>query len=194
MTVIRVDPTSVQQYGREAQATFDQIHRALSDLVRDVVTVRYAGPNALAFKTNCGRLAVDFAGRLHVDLTAIADAVRSSTSNIVTALGGQPIHLQVDARPIVPPTPETVEFVDVDTSALDALVPVVARCFGELRTHLATHLERLRSTDWEGRATSMVVEQVAGATDSARSSCDTAEQSLSEFIRQQVRTVELADR
>lgn len=194
MTVIRVDPTSVQQYGRRAQATFDQMHRALSDLVRDVVTVRYAGPNAVAFKTDCGRLAVDFAGRLHADLSTIAEVVRTSTSNIATALGGQPVQLHVDARPIVPPTPEVVDFVDVDTSALDALIPVIGRCFGELRAQLSAHLEGLRATDWEGHAKVLVVERVAGVTASARNSCDVSEQALSSFVRQQVRAVELADR
>ena len=194
MTVIRVEPTSVQQYGRQAQATFDQMHRALSELVRDVVLVRYAGPNAVGFKTDCGRLAVDFAVRLHADLATIAEAVRTSTSNIATALGGQPIQLRVDARPIVPPTPEVVDFVDVDTSALEALVPIIARCFGELRAQLSAHLECLRVTDWEGHAKSVVVDRVASVTASARNTCDVSEQALSTFVRQQVRSVELADR
>jgi hypothetical protein len=194
MTVIRVEPASVEQYGRQAQATFDLMHRALSDMVRDVVTVRYSGPNAVAFKTDCGRLAVEFAGRFHADLATIADAVRISTSNIATALGGQAIHLRVDARPIVPPTPDVVEFVDVDTSALEALVPLVARCFAELRTQLSAHLEGLRATDWEGHAKTMVVERVAGVTASSRSSCDASEQALTGFVREQVRSVELADR
>ena len=85
MTLIRVDPESVRGYGREAQGIFEQIHDALVRLVDDVVAVRYFGPNAVAFKTECGRVAADFANRLHVDMAAMADAVRRSTSNIAAA-------------------------------------------------------------------------------------------------------------
>lgn len=194
MTVIRVDPASVEQYGRQAQANFDLVHAALSELVRDVVTVRYSGPHAVAFKTDCGRRAAEFAARLHGDLAAIADVVRASTSNIAAALGGRPVLLRVDARPIVPPTPDVVEFVDVDTVALEGLVPVVAGCFTEVRSLLSAHLSALQATDWHGFAKSTVVERVATLTASARSACDTSEQALTSFVRDQVRSVELADR
>jgi hypothetical protein len=194
MTLIRVNPTSVLQYGREAQAAFDQMHQSLVELVGEVVAVRYFGPNAVSFKSECGRLAADFAGRLHVDMAAMADAVRRSTSNIATALGGQPLHLGVDARPIQPPAPVVVDYVDVDTAALEAIVPVIARRFGELREQLATNLQRLQATDWEGNAKLAAVDAVGGFTNSARRTCDAAEQSLCDVVRRQVQTVVAADR
>ena len=194
MTLIRVNPASVLQYGREAQAAFEQMHQSLVDLVGEVVAVRYFGPNAVAFKTECGRLAADFAGRLHLDMAAMADAVRRSTSNIATSLGGQPIHLGVDARPIQPPLPEVVDFVDVDTTALEALLPVVARRFGDLRQHLTTNFQRLQATDWEGNAKLAAVDAVGGFTTSARQTCDVAEQSLCDVVRRQVQAVVAADR
>ena len=140
------------------------------------------------------RLAAEFAGRLHGDMAAMADAVRRSTSNIATALGGHPIHIGVDARPIVPPTPEVVDVVDVDTAALEAMVPVIARRFGELRQQLTRNFQRLQATDWEGHAKLAAVDAVGGFTSSARHTCDAAEQSLAEAIRRQVQAVVAADR
>lgn len=194
MTLIRVNPASVSQYGRETQAAFDRMHRCLVDLVGEVVAVRYFGPNAVAFKTECGRLAADFASRLHLEMAAMADAVRRSTSNIATALGGQPVHLVVDGRPIVPPTAEVVDYVDVDTAALEAVVPVAARRFGELRDELAANLRRLQGTDWEGAAKLAAVDAVGGFTTSARRTCDLAEQSLCDAVRRQLQAVLAADR
>jgi hypothetical protein len=194
MTLIRVDPASVQQYGREAQTAFEQMHRSLVELADEVVGVRYFGPNAVAFKTECGRLAADFANRLHLDMAAMADAVRRSTSNIAAALGGQPIHIRVDARAITPPSPEVVDVVDVDTAALEAAVPVVGRRFTELRDQLTSNFQQLQATDWEGNAKLAAVDAVGGFTTSARQKCDGAEQSLSDFIRRQVQSVVAADR
>ncbi len=44
---------------------FDAMHGSLVALVNQVVAVRYFGPNAFTFKTEVGRLAADFANRLH---------------------------------------------------------------------------------------------------------------------------------
>lgn len=193
MTLIRVNPASIQQYGREAQSAFEQIHHSLLELVNEVVAVRYFGPNAVSFKSECGRMAAEFANSLHLDISAMADAVRRSTSNIAASLGGQPIQIHVDARPITPPSPEVVDYVDVDTAALDAIVPAVARRFAELRQQLTTHLQRLQATDWEGNAKLSAVDAVGGFTAAARQKCDAAEQSVTSVIRHQVQSVVAAD-
>jgi hypothetical protein len=194
MTLIRVNPESVRSYGRQAQAAFETMHRSLVELVDEVVAVRYFGPNAVVFKTECGQMAADFANRLHLDMGAIADAVRRSTSNIAAALGGQPIHIQIDSRPITAPIPVTVDYVDVDTAALEAVVPVVARRFTELRNGLTTNVQRLQATDWEGNAKLAAVDVVGGFTRSGRAKCDVTEQALSTFITRQVHSVLAADR
>jgi hypothetical protein len=194
MTLIRVDPESVRAYGREAQAIFEQIHDALVRLVDDVVGVRYFGPNAVAFKTQCGRVASDFANRLHADMAAMADAVRRSTSNIAAALGGDPIVIQIDPKPITPPAPQTVAYVDVDTAALEGAVPVVSRHFSSLRHGLSSNVARLQATDWEGNAKLAAVEAVQQFTSSAQQKCSSAEHALTTFIKDQVDNVTLADR
>ena len=63
MTLIRVNPESVRSYGTQAQSLFESMTTSLDRLVNDVVAVRYFGPNAVAFKTECGRMAADFGVR-----------------------------------------------------------------------------------------------------------------------------------
>ena len=194
MTLIRVNPESVRAYGTEAQNLFEGMHQSLVEMVNEVVAVRYFGPNAVAFKTECGRIAAEFANKLHLDMGAMADAVRQSTSNIAASLGGAPIVIRLDPRPITPPVPETVDYVDVDTAALEAIVPVVTRRFSELRSNLTTNFQRLQATDWEGNAKLMAVDAVGGFSTAARQKCDSAEQVMSDFIRRQVDAVVAADR
>ena len=194
MTIIRVDPASVRTYGTQAQSLFEQMHQSLVQLVDEVVAVRYFGPNAVAFKTEAGRMAADFANKLHLDMAAMANAVRTSTSNIAASLGGAPIVIQVDSRPIVPPTPATVDYVDVDTAALEGIVPVVTNRFSSLRTDLTSNFQRLQQTDWEGMAKLSAVDVVGGFTTSARQKCDAAEQSMADYIRRQIDAVVTADR
>jgi hypothetical protein len=194
MTLVRVNPESVRTYGVHAQAMFDDMTASLDRLARDVVGVRYFGPSAVAFKTECGRLAVDFGRRLHVDMSAMAEAVRRSTSNIVASLGGAPISISVSNRPISPPPPQVVEYVDVDTDALEAMIPVTAGHFGSIRNGLSRNFGQLQQTDWEGNAKLAAVDAVGGFTTSARQCCDQAEHALTSHIRRQIESVLTADR
>lgn len=194
MTVIRVNPTSVHQYGTSASQIFGGIHTELVALVNDVVGVHYFGPNAVSFKTECGRLAAEFATKLHTDIAAMADAVRVATSNIAASLGGQPITITVDARPITPPAPESVDYVDVDTAALDGLQPTVTNHFEAVRNHLKDHLSRLQQTDWEGNAKESAVGAVTSFTTAANGKCNEAQQSITKYITDQINSVTAADK
>lgn len=193
MTLIRVNPESVRAYGNEAQRLFDAMHQSLVIMVDDVVTVRYYGPNAVAFKTESGRMAAEFANKLHHDLAAMAEAVSRSTTNIAASLGGAAVVIQVDPKPITPPAPEVVDYVDVDTTALEAQIPRVLNRFAELRNSLASNLRGLESTDWEGNAKRMAVDAVGSFTSSASAKCDEAQQALSDYLRRQVDAVVAAD-
>jgi len=159
-----------------------------------IVAVRFFGPNAVAFKTDSGKVAADFANKLNTDMGAMADAVRTSTSNIAASLGGSAITIQIDSKAITQPSPETVDYVDVDTSALESLIPVVTRHFTGLRNGLKDNLSRLQATDWEGNAKTAAVESVAGFTTSAQAKCDAAEQSITNYITKQIEAVTSADR
>ena len=194
MTLIRVEPESIRRYGYTAQAAFDGMHGALVELVNQVVAVRYFGPNAFAFKSEVGRLAGDFANRLHLDMQAMSEAVRVSTTNIAAALGGSPISIHLDPRPISPPSPLAVDYVDVDTTALEAIIPVVADRFETLRQGLATNLSQLEATDWQGNAKRTVVDAVGRVTAAARGRCDAAEGAITTFVRRQLEGVLAADR
>lgn len=186
MTVIRVSPQSVSDYGRDASAKFEAIHSTLTALVNNVVDVRYYAPNAVKFKTECGQLAASFANSLHADIGGMADAVRASTSNIAASLGGAPISIHVDPRAITPPTPATTEFVDLDTSALEALVGTVSGHFDSIVGQLDAHMGKLQATDWEGNAKLAAVDAVASLTASAKSKCTAAQTSISSYIRSQI--------
>lgn len=194
MTVVRVNPQSVQAYGTDAQAKFDAIRNELVGLVNAVTEVRYFGPNAVDFKTKSGQIAADFANKVNQDLGAIADAVRVSTSNIAASLGGAPLSLSVNGATIAPPAVATVDYVDVDTSALDALKAVVDRHFAAIGALFDAHLQKLVATDWTGNAREQAVGAVRAFTTAAKNKSSEAQQSLNTFITKQVQSVVTADK
>ena len=194
MPIIRVNPASVQAYGAAAQRIFEEIHQSLVGLVNEVVSVRYFGPNAVAFKAECGQLASEFANRLSADMSAMADAVRASTTNIAASLGGAPIAIALNPQSIVPPIPPSVDYVDVDTAALEGVIPTVGQRFATIEAGLANNLSQLRSTDWQGHAKLAAVETVGGFTSAAQGRCDAARRQITTYVRNQIDAVVMADR
>ena len=193
MTLIRVNPASVQTYGTTAQATFEAMRGTLESLVDDVVGVHYYGPNSVQFKTQSGQLAAQFANSLNADMGSMANSVRTSTSNIAGSLGGSPISIEVVGTAITPDEVLAVDYVDVDTTALESLIPVVTTRFTSLREGLASHLTALQNTDWAGNAKDTAVEAVSTYTTSAVDKCNVAEESITTFIRTQIDSVTAAD-
>ena len=194
VTIIRVNPASVAAYGSAASQIFAGIHAELVGLTNQVVEVRYFGPNAVGFKTECGNIAVDFGRRIHADLAAMADAVRVATSNIAASLGGQAISMTVEPLTLTPPTVQAVDFVDVDTSALEALIPAVQARFAGISERLSNNLTQLQQTDWEGNSKQEAVGAVSSFTQLAQSKCGEAQQLITKFIGDQVRAVTGVDR
>ncbi len=195
MSVIRVNPESIQSYSRTASQQFEHMRSELETLTRDVVAVRYFGPNAQAFKTQAGQLAVEFANAMITDLRGIAEAIRSSTSSISAALGGGAVVIEFDGSPVAAPdVPAATDTVDVDTSALEALRPVITSRFASLQEALQAHLSALQGTDWEGQAKQGAVDAVTQFTNSGRSKASEAESNLNQAIDQQVNSVLAADR
>lgn len=194
MTVVRVNPQSVREYGTDAQAKFDAIRTELVGLVNAVTEVRYFGPNAVDFKTKSGQIAADFANKVNQDLGSIADAVRVSTSNIAASLGGAPVTISVNGTTIAPPAVASVDYVDVDTSALDALKSTVDRHFSAINALFDGHLQKLNGTDWTGNAREQALVAVRSFTNAAKSKSTEAQQSLTTFITKQVQSVVTADK
>lgn len=192
-TVIRVDPASVVNYGNQAQAKFEQIRSELEALVRAVVEVRYFGPNAVQFKTQAGELASTFANNLNADMGAMADAIRTSTTNIAASLGGSPIVIEVSGTPIVPPAPETVDYVDVDTAALEGLKSTVSTHFGTITGLIEDHQAAFMATDWQGNARQNAEGMVQQFTRSATTKSSEAEQALTSYITSQIEAATTAD-
>lgn len=195
MSVIRVNPFSIRRYATGAQAQFDQIRAELQGMVSDAVNVRYFGPNAAQFKTRCGQMAADFALKLGQDLGHIADAVRASTSAISSSLGGAPIAIAVNGAPVpVPSVPMGDGSVEIDTSGLDGLKPIVNRHLDAISGQLAAHLRNLQATDWRGQAKDAAVSAVTGFTNAARGRADEARGAITSYIDAQVSDVLARDR
>ena len=195
MSVIRVNPESIKEYERSAQAQFEQVRAALQALTAEVVGVRYFGPNAYNFKVQTGELAAQFSQGLLNDVQQIAQAVSQATSNISNALGGRPVSISVDGSPVPVPAVEAGgDVVDIDTSALDALKPRVTSHFANIESLLQQHLDRLQATDWQGQAKVGAVDAAAGFTRSAQTRVQDARQSIEGAIDQQISAVLAADR
>jgi len=194
MTIVRVNPQSVHAYGADANTKFDGIRAELVQLVNAVTEVRFFGPNAVDFKTRSGQLAADFANSLNRDLGAVAAAVSASTTAIAQSLGGVPLKLEVNPAPITPPAVASVDYVDVDTAALDSLKTNVNRHFAAIGSLLDGHMTQLQNTDWAGNAKEQAVGSVTSFTSSAKAKCDEAQQSLNTYISSQVTATVAADR
>lgn len=194
MTHIRVNPASMTAYGNQATEIFGQMHSELENLVTMVTEVQFFGPNAVDFKTKCGQLAETFAQNLHKDMAAMAEAVRVSVSNIQGSLGGAMVNIQVEGKTISAPAVASVDYVDVDTAALEALGPTVGSKFNMLEGFLGDHLSRLTSTDWEGNAKTQAVSTVSNFTNTAKGRCTEARETIISFINEQVTAVTSADK
>jgi hypothetical protein len=195
VTVIRVNPDSVRHYASAAQQQFDAIRVELQGLVNDATTVRYFGPNSVDFKTHCGQMASDFGRRLAQDLGQIAEAVRSSTTAIATSLGGAPISMSVNGAPIPLPTvPAGDGSVEIDTSGLEGLKPVVARHIDAITTQIDAHLRNLQNTDWQGQAKETAVTAVSGFSNAAKNLASDARTSITSYIDKQINLVLAGDR
>ena len=194
VSVIRVNPDDVYAYRAEANARFEEIRGELESLVTEVVTVRYFGRNAVQFKTQCGELASEFANALTTDLGAIAESVSAATTAISGALGGDPVNIDVEGKTVTPPPVDPGDgSVDIDTSALEALKPVVMARFNSIMQALDGHFQRLERTDWQGTAKDRVVGEVRGFTDTARARTEDAQANIGTTIDQQITAVESAD-
>lgn len=194
MTIIRVNPASVRAYGNTAQEIFNLMRTELQTLINDVTQVHYYGEFAVDFKTKCGLEASNLTNELSKSMGQMAEAVRISTSNIANSLGGAGITIQVNAATVEVPAIASVDFVDVDTAALEALSPVVETRFTTLGDKLKEHLTTLTNTDWEGTAKTNAVTAVTGFTNSATTVLTDAQRQITKYISDQIRSTVAADK
>lgn len=195
MAVIRVNPESVRAYGATANQQLEAISRELTVLVSDAVGVRYQGPNAQSFKSECGRMCAELGSALNQDLQSIAQAVSSATSGIAGALGGAAVVVDVSGKPIaVPAVPAGDGTLDVDTSGLESLVGTVGNHLTVVDGALDDNLSALRGTDWEGNAKEQAVAQVARFTNTAKGKVAEGRTSITNYIQQQIQSVHAADK
>lgn len=194
MSDVRVNPPSVRAYGVSAQESFGTIRQSLENLVADAVAVDYYGPNAVQFKTKCGQLAADLANALTQDMTKIADAVKTTTSNIAASLGGGPVDIQFNGSQISPPAvPQGDESVGVNLPALEGMKATASSHFTAISEQFTNHLQSLQGTDWVGTAKENAVGAVTGFTNQAKAKVQEAGTEMTTYIDQQIEQVNRAN-
>lgn len=195
MSDVRVNPPSVRSYGSSAQEAFGSIRSSLETLVSDAVSVDYYGPNAVDFKTKCGQLAADLANALTQDMTKIADAVKTTTSNIAFALGGPPVDIQFNGAQISPPAiPQGDESVGANLPALEGMKGTAKSHFTAITDQFTNHLSALQSTDWVGTAKENAVGAVTGFTNAAKTKVEEANTEMNTFIDKQIDEINKANK
>lgn len=195
MSDVRVNPPSVRAYGQSAQEMFGSIRTSLESLVSDAVAVDYYGPNAVAFKTKCGELASELANALVQDMTRIADAVRSTTSNIAASLGGGPVDISFNGSTIsAPAVPAGDESVGANLPALEGMKSTASSHFSAISEQFSNHLSALQNTDWVGTAKENAVGAVTGFTNSAQSKVQEANTEMATYIDKQIDEINKANK
>lgn len=194
MNDVRVNPPSVRAYGSSAQEAFGSIRSSLEGLVSDAISVDYYGPNAVDFKNKCGQLAADLANALTQDMTKIADAVKTTTSNIAFALGGPPVDIQFNGAQVsAPAVPQGDESVGANLPALDGLKGTAKGHFTAISDQFTNHLSALQSTDWIGTAKENAVGAVTGFTSAAKGKVEEANTQMTTFIDKQIDEINRAN-
>lgn len=195
MSDVRVNPPSVRAYGQTAQETFGNIRTSLETLVSDMVAVDYYGPNAVDFKNKCGELASGLANALTKDMTKIADAVKTTTSNIAASLGGGPVDIQFNGSPISPPAvPTGDESVGANLPALEGMKATANTHFQAVTEQFTNHLSSLQNTDWVGTAKENAVGAVTTFTNGAKQKIQEANTEMTSFIDKQIEQITKANK
>lgn len=192
---IRVNPGSVRSYGSSAQETFGNIRTSLESLCSDVVAVDYYGPNAVQFKTKCGELASNLANALTIDMGKIADAVKTTTSNIAASLGGPPVDIQFNGSQVqAPAVPQGDDSVGVNLPALEGMKGTTKSYFSSISDQFTSHLTSLQNTDWTGTAKDNAVSAVTTFTNSAKGKVEEAANEMATYIDTQIQATDRANR
>lgn len=195
MSDVRVNPPTVRAYGQSAQEIFGSIRTSLETLVSDAVAVDYYGPNAVQFKTKCGQLAADLANALTTDMTKIADAVKTTTSNIAASLGGGPVDIQFNGSAISPPAvPQGDESVGANMPALEGMKGTANTHFTAISEQFGNHLTALQNTDWIGTAKENAVGAVTTFTNQAKSKIQEANSEMTTYVDTQIEEIGKANK
>lgn len=151
MTIKQTNRDLIKQFAQNGKDLFDQIELDLKSLVVQTAEVAYTGQNALTFKTNCTKAAVDFSVSCSQTMTQISDVVSEQTSHIATALGGDAIHLEPPTLQIEMPKIDADTSVEMaDSKPLTGLRTSIERSFNEIENAFQDNLNNLVTLGQEG--------------------------------------------
>jgi hypothetical protein len=194
MSFKRVDPASVASYAPKANEHIGNVYARLQELINAVVEVQYFGPNAFDFKIKAGTMTETFAEAFMKDFINFAQSIATATSNIAGALGSGKITVTVDPKKLDPPTPSSVEYVEVDTSKLSELAATtVPGRIDALTAELEAHVGTVKGLDWVSNTQEATVAGVVKWTSAASEKARAFQQGLAKFISEQIDAVNKAD-
>jgi len=94
----------------------------------------------------------------------------------------------------LPTVPAGDGSVEIDTSGLEGLKPVVARHIDAITAQIDSHLRNLQNTDWQGQAKETAVTAVSGFSNAAKNLASDARTSITSYIDKQINLVLAGDR
>jgi hypothetical protein len=128
-------------------------------------------------------------------MTKIADAVKTTTSNIAASLGGPPVDIQFNGSTITPPTvPAGDESVGANLPALEGMKSTANGHFTAISEQFTDHLTSLQQTDWVGTAKENAVSAVTTFTNQAKAKIQEANTEMNTYIDKQIEEIGRANR
>lgn len=166
---IHLNPASVKSYAQSAQESFQHIRTTLEQLVNDAVAVKYYGENARDFKTKCGQIAVELANDLTTDMGRISESIKTATTNISQALGGNPVIIEFNGSTVQQPAvPADDGTVGASVAQLESFKGTVKTHFDAISDAFTEHLNALVRTEWTSTAKDNAVAGVRSFTEGAK--------------------------
>lgn len=192
MTIIKVVPSEVAAYGRNATARFGEIVDQLQALSTMVDDVQFEGESASRFRTETNTLVADFNRQIHGAMTGMINNVQAAVGAIQSSMQGTPVTMEVP-----PPTPvteadtRTTEDSEMDTDALSGLD--VEGPFQAITDSFAQHQSDLGNVTWLGNQGDAARDAVQQLTTEATTVCSTYAGEFRKVIDAQVAATMQAD-
>ncbi|HWL45025.1 MAG TPA: hypothetical protein VNQ73_18925 [Ilumatobacter sp.] len=195
MAVKRINPASIKKYGDTATEQFKSIHTNLESLVTKCATVHYRGTNATEFKTKASDLAAQYATDTQKNMNAIAEAVQMLTTALSKSMGGVSVTVSLPRASAIqrPSITREAQVEELDTTALETLIPDVQSLFSKIEGTFDAHLRAFSGTDWQSDTKNKSEAEIRKFTTDAKQVANESQQAIVKYVRSQIDAVKAAD-